>query len=442
MKKLQTLLILALASTGTLIGQEELRESKMEWFRDAKLGIFIHWGIYAVDGLDESWSFFNNYISHEDYLKQLKGFTAKNYDPGYWADLIQASGAQYSVITSKHHDGFALWDTKFGELNAVKSSAAKRDVLTPFVNELRKRNLKVGLYYSLPDWSYPDYTQHTKTVTRYKIADDPKRWQRFLDYYQGQMGELQKKYQPDLWWFDGDWEHNAEEWQAVELRQKLLSANPKAIINSRLRGEGDYETPEQGPPVVRPETPYWELCLTMNDSWGYQGNDKNYKTPQQVINIFVDCISKGGNLLLDIGPKADGTIPAEQEEILRELGKWTSKHREAIYGVERGIPYDHFYGATALSKDRSILYLFVNGDSNGQVELKGLSNKINRIWVVGNGTKLNYEVKSKVFWNAYPGITYIDLPEAVLDSYVTVLAVLLDGPIKLYREHTGAIEVN
>ena len=141
---------------------------KMEWFKDAKLGIFIHWGIYAVEGVSESWSFFNGHISHEDYLKQTKGFTAKNYDPDYWAKLIKESGAKYSVITSKHHDGFALWDTKFGELNAVDSSAAKRDVLTPFVIALKKNNLKVGLYYSLPDWSYADYTHHTRDINRYK----------------------------------------------------------------------------------------------------------------------------------------------------------------------------------------------------------------------------------------------------------------------------------
>ncbi|MBT3242219.1 MAG: alpha-L-fucosidase [Bacteroidetes bacterium] len=416
--------------------------AKMEWFKDAKLGIFIHWGIYAVNGIDESWSFFNNYISHEDYLKQLDGFTAKKYDPEYWAEIIKFSGAQYSVITTRHHDGFALWDSKFGDLNAVKSSAAKRDVLTPFVKALRNNNLKVGLYYSLPDWSYADYTHHTRDINRYKISDEPKRWNKYLNYYQGQMGELMKKYNPDLWWFDGDWEHNAEEWEADKLRAMLLKHNPETILNSRLRGKGDYETPEQGPPVVRPVAPYWELCLTMNDSWGYQHNDKNYKTPQQVIDIFVDCVSKGGNLLLDIGPKADGTIPKEQVNVLKELGVWTNKHKEAIYGTEKGIPYDHYYGATALSKDKTILYVFVNGNANGQIALKGVTNKINRIWVVGEGTKLRHKVISKVYWSKYPGITYIDLPEQVLDKYCTVLAVLLDGPIDLYRERVGAIESN
>lgn len=415
---------------------------KMEWFEDAKLGIFIHWGIYSVNGIDESWSFFNNYISHEDYLEQLDGFTAKNYNPDYWAELMRKAGAKYAVITAKHHDGVALWNSRKGGLNTHEHAAAKKDLLTPFVEALRKEQMKVGLYYSLPDWSYADYDQHTRTVTRYKIGEDQKRWEKFLDYFQGQLGELAKKYNPDLWWFDGDWEHSAEQWQAAKVRSMLLEKNPYAIINSRLRGEGDYETPEQGPPVVRPDAPHWELCLTMNDSWGFQHNDKNYKSPLQVIEILIDCINKGGNLLLDIGPKADGTIPDEQVNILQELGKWTGKHKEAIYGSKAGIPYEHFYGPTALSRDSTILYLFVKGDQGGQLTLKGISNKINRIWVVGNGTKLNHKVMSKVYWNQYPGLIYVDLPEHVLDPYYTVVAVHLDGPVRLFRERSKAVESN
>ena len=444
MKKVVFLIavIYSISISGTAQLNDSLYHEKMEWFKDAKLGIFIHWGIYSVYGIDESWSFYNNYISHDDYLKQLDGFNADRYDPGYWSELIGNSGAKYAVITSKHHDGFALWNTGYGNLNAVKHASAGRDLLTPFVKGLRNQGLKVGLYFSLPDWSYGDYTHHTRSVIRYKPKGEPVRWEKFLDYYLGQLMELSEKYYPDLWWFDGDWEHSGEEWQADKVRSMLLRKNPAAIINSRLRGKGDYETPEQGPPLVRPAARYWELCLTMNDSWGYQPNDINYKTPQQIIDIFTDCISKGGNLLLDIGPKADGTIPEEQVNILKELGAWTDKHKDAIYGMERGIPYEHFYGPTALSQDSTILYLFVKGDSNGQVTLKGISNKINRIWVVGNGSKLNHKVMSKVFWNKYPGLTYIDLPEHVLDKYCTVLAVLLDGPVDLYREDTGAIESN
>ncbi|MEW2920600.1 alpha-L-fucosidase [Muricauda sp. ANG21] len=419
-----------------------VQEQKMQWFKDAKLGIFIHWGLYAVDGIDESWSFYNGYISHEDYLKQTQGFTAKKYDPNQWVDLIKGSGAKYAVITAKHHDGFALWNTKYGNLNAVKSATSKKDVLTPFVEKLRDNELKVGIYYSLPDWSYSDYTHFTRDSIRYKISDEPKRWDTFLKYYHGQLKELSEQYNPDLYWFDGDWEHSAEEWQAQKVREMLLDKNSNTILNSRLKGHGDYATPEQGMPITRPKNKYWELCMTMNDSWGYQKTDQNYKTVDQIIGVFSDVISNGGNLLLDIGPKADGSIPEEQASLMKGLGRWVNKHHEAIYGTESGIPKEHFYGPSTLSKDKQILYLFVKGNPNGEVVLRGLKNNINRIWVVGQGAKLEHQVVGKVYWSQYPGIKYIKVPDHVLDENMTVLALLLDGEADLYREDGAVIESN
>ncbi len=418
------------------------QQKKMQWFKDAKLGIFIHWGLYAVDGIDESWSFFNGYISHQDYLEQAQGFSAKNYNPQQWVDLIKESGAKYAVITAKHHDGFALWDTKYGNLNVVKTAVAQKDVLSPFVKKLRKENLKVGIYYSLPDWSYDDYTHFTRDSIRYTIKKEPLRWIKFLNYYQGQLKELSEKYNPDLYWFDGDWEHSTDEWQAQKVKQMLLDNNPNTILNSRLKGHGDYATPEQGMPITKPQNKYWELCMTLNDSWGYQRTDVNYKTANQVIGIFADVIANGGNLLLDIGPKADGGIPQEQVHLLKSLGRWTQKHSEAIYGTLSGIPKEHFYGPSTLSKDKKVLYLFVKGNPGGDVVLRGIKNKINRIWVVGQGAKLKHQLVGKAYWSSYPGIKYIKVPEYVLDENMTVLAVLLDGEINLYREDGQVIESN
>jgi len=444
MKKIIILALSVAFSIGSVAQEKKSDyEKRMEWFKNAKLGIFIHWGIYSVDGISESWSFFNDYISHEDYLKQKEGFTADKYNPEEWAKLIKESGAKYSVITSKHHDGFALWDTKYGNLNAVENSGAKKDVLTPFVKELRKNDLKVGIYYSLPDWSsdlYPDYLRDTK---RYKISEDPKRWEKFKKYQQGQLKELTKNYKPDLWWFDGDWEHDEKEWDIPKIKSILVDGNPNTIMNSRLRGKGDYDTPEQGLPIMKPASKYWELCMTTNESWGYQPSDTHYKSSQQIIDIFVDCISKGGNLLLDIGPKADGTIPAEQVKILKDLGRWTKKHKQAVYGTEAGIPYEYYYGPTALSKDSTTLYVYVRDiPKDGKVALRGIKNKINRIYVVGNGSLLEHDVYSKVYWSSYPGLTYIDLPKEMIDENYTVLAIMLDGKIDLYDEVHGAIESN
>ena len=429
-----------IAETESQAETPQAKAERMQWFKDAKLGIFVHWGIYAVNGIDESWSFFNGYISYPDYMKQLDGFTAKNYDPTYWADLFQESGARYAVLTSKHHDGVALWDTKQSDLNVVDKTPAARDLVDPFAKAMRKKGLKVGMYYSLLDWSHPDYPNFLRDEKRY--SDDPERWERFVKFNFGQLEELSKRFKPDLYWFDGDWEQSAERWKAKELRDALVKWNPDVILNSRLQGYGDYATPEQGLPVIKPQSKYWELCMTMNDSWGYQHNDHNYKTPNQIIRIFVDCISMGGNLLLDVGPKADGTIPQEQVNILKELGRWTNKHQEAIYGTVAGIPHGHFYGPTALSKDKTMLYLFVDNKPNGPLVIKGLKNKINRIWVVGNGTKLASNVMGKQYWSSVPGLLYIDVPEKVQDEQVTVIAVLLDGPVDLYREEGQAIESN
>lgn len=420
-------------------GQME-QDKRMEWFSNAKLGIFIHWGIYAVRGVSESWSFYNNYLPYEEYMEQAKGFTASKYNPKEWVSLIKESGARYTVITTKHHDGVALWDTKVGPLSTVKNTPAGRDLITPFVEEVRKQNLRLGLYYSLLDWSHQDYPNKTKTETRYK--NDPQRWQRFVNFNMAQLKELNTTYKPDLYWFDGDWEQTAKAWNADGIVKLLRSTNPNVILNSRIQGYGDYATPEQGVPVVRPKDKYWELCMTMNDSWGYQPTDRNFKSPYILLRTFVDCLSNGGNFLMDIGPREDGTIPQEEVEILKEFGRWTKKHAEAVYDTRAGIPAEHFQGYTTLNKAGDILYLYLPYRPNGTVEVKGLVNKVNRVWVVGNGSMLNYKVYNKNYWSKVPGNLYIDVPDSVLDKDITVLAVLLDGPIQLYRGEGQIISQN
>ena len=408
------------------------KAERMQWFKDAKLGIFIHWGIYSVNGISESWSFFNERISHEDYMKQLDGFTAKNYDPAYWVELIKGSGARYAVITTKHHDGVALWETKEDHYSTIEHTPAKADLIKPFVKELRKADLKVGLYYSLLDWSHPDYPNLTRNTKRYE--NDSLRWERFVKFNNSQINEIGIKFKPDLYWFDGDWEQSAEKWHAAEIRKSILDLNKKAIINSRLQGYGDYATPEIGVPVYRPKDKYWELCLTMNDSWGFQFNDTNYKTPNQLIRIFTDCISMGGNLLLDIGPKEDGTIPPEQENILKEFGRWTQKHAEAIYETEGGIPKECFAGPSTISADSTKLYLFVEHKPNGPILIKGLNNYVNSAWIVGNGTSLNKQIHCKPYWSKHAGLLYIDVPEQTLDPQITVIGLLLDSKLNISTE--------
>lgn len=413
------------------------RPNKMDWFGDAKLGIFIHWGIYAVDGTSESWAFHNKQVPYPQYMNQMKGFKAENYKPEEWADLIAESGARYAVITSKHHDGVALWNTKMNNLSTTKKAPAKRDVLSPFVAAIQKRGIKTGIYYSLIDWSHPDYPGFLKDSSRYNAQKDTLRWGRFRQFYQGQIAELSKLYQPDLFWFDGDWEHSAEEWQAAKVRAQILVSKPSTIINGRLQGYGDYATPEQNFPVSRPNLPYWELCMTSNDNWGYRPSDTNFKTPYQVISIFSDCIGMGGNLLLDIGPKADGTIPKEQVHLLKELGRWTRKHAEAIYGTTAGMPAGHFYGPTTLSKDSTTLYLFVNSTAAKNISIKGLDNAIVSAEILGSNQTLAPQIVGKISWSHVPGLVYLEIPESAQDTYVTVVKIKLKGKLKLYRGKGG-----
>jgi alpha-L-fucosidase len=418
---------------------------KMQWFADAKLGIFIHWGIYSVDGVDESWSFYNRKMSHSDYMKQLGGFTASKYDPASWAELIQRSGAKYAVITTKHHDGVALYDTRSPSLasnipprrSIVNGAPAKHDVISPLFDELRKRSIKCGAYYSLIDWSDCNYPAFTKDSTRYAIKDDAARWQRFRNFYQGQITEIATQLNPDLWWFDGDWEHSAEEWEAAKVRAMILAKNPGAMINGRLQGHGDYATPEQNIPVERPKDRWWELCITIGDQWGWQPWDTNYKSTHDLIAIFADVVGHGGNLLLDIGPKEDGTIPPGQVKALEELGQWNAKHGDAIFGTKAGLPNGHFFGPSTMSADSTTLYLFLPLGGCGSAEVKGLNNRILSAEVLGRSMPLKHRVVGKISWSKVPGLVFIDVPQEASDPWMTVLKVKLEGPVRLYRGEGG-----
>lgn len=222
-----------------------------DWFRKAKLGIFIHYGIYAVGDVSESWSFHNGNISYEDYMKQCDGFTASKFDARAWADLFRRAGAQYVVMTSKHHDGVALFDTKYSDLNVLKKTPAKRDIVKEYTEAVREAGMKVGIYFSLIDWSDPRYRtvypegekpeDHLKDVfaTPAGGPEDPEKWQEFLEFNNNQIRELMTNYGTvDLLWFDGDWERSAAQWKAKEFKAYLESLNPNVIVNSRLQGYG------------------------------------------------------------------------------------------------------------------------------------------------------------------------------------------------------------
>ncbi len=426
-----------------------------EWFLKAKLGIFIHYGIYAVKGVSESWSFYHGSISYEDYMKQLEGFTASKFDADYWAELFKKSGARYSVLTSKHHDGVALFDTKANDLSVVKKSPAGKDILAAYIDAVRRAGLKVGVYYSLMDWSHPDYAsvypdgrvpEDLSSVNKFSSPTDGKQdedaWQRFLEFDRAQLAEILGNYgKIDLLWFDGDWERGAQQWGLPELKNYLKSFNEDLIINNRFAGYGDYQTPEQGIPVNRPKGP-WEFCTTINSSWGYQPRDNHYKSLRQIIHMFCDCLAMGGNLLLDIGPKEDGTIDPRQEAVLLGLGEWIRANEEAVYDSIAGISANYYGDGSVLSEDGTVLYLFVHNRPEEAVCVKGLKNRVKRATVLHSGKELRWDVHGGAPWNGIPGILWIYMNREDCGEYTTVIRLELTDKVCLYDGAGAAITNN
>ena len=418
------------------------------WFDSAKLGIFMHWGIYSVLGVTESWSFFGNEIGYDEYMNQLSGFTAEKYNPDEWAELFKKAGARYAVLTSKHHDGVALWDTKTTDLNVVKKTPVKRDLVAPYCEAMRNHGLKVGLYYSHLDWNQPDYASiHPESTgwwaySKYcappeGVPNDYERWERFLQFHKQQLTELLENYgKIDLMWFDGVWERTAEQWKFKQMREYIRKISPDTMVNERIGGYGDYKCPEVSVPILPPEG-RWELCYTMNDSWGYKEQDKNYKSLRQIVRTFTECIGMGGNLLLDIGPKADGTICEEQKNLLLGIGKWIDNVSEAIYETQRGLPFGHFYGASTLSKDKRTLYLFVYDIPVEGICVKGIQNEILDITALNKKLELTWK-RNGAFLNM-PGQLWIDVPGEALDDVCTVIKLELKDELSLYRGKGGGI---
>ena len=429
-----------------------------DWFRKARLGIFIHYGIYAVGDVSESWSFHNGNISYEDYMKQCEGFTASKYDPKKWAALFKKAGADYVVMTSKHHDGVALFDTKYSDLNVLKKTPAGRDLVKEYVEAVREAGMKVGIYYSLIDWSDPRYRSvYPEGAKREDCLNDiygspavfslgslrvNAKWEEFLKFNNNQLGELMTNYGTvDLLWFDGDWERSANQWHMKEFREYLHSLNPDVILNSRMQGYGDYETPEQGIPLYGPEGE-WEFCTTINDSWGYRPSDNDYKTSGQIIRMFCDCITLGGRMLLDVGPKEDGTLDERQEKVLEDLGTWISDHDEAVHGTGKGLNYAQFLGGSTLSADKKTIYLFVYDTPREALCVKGVKTPVKKVTVLHTGEELRFSYTGALPWSGIPGTLWIWAEGMKEHPFATVLKVELEGEITYNLGHGEVVTCN
>lgn len=431
-----------------------------DWFKKAKLGIFIHWGIYAVDEITESWSFSRGMVSYDEYMKQLNGFTAEDFDADKWAKLFKRAGANYAVLTTKHHDGVALFDTKYTDLNVVKKTPAGRDLVKEYCEGLRNNDIKVGLYFTNTDWSDVDHLRvimdkseeeiNSRRSERYDMAsiwgrvchpnseEKPvtpeleKCWAHFMEKYKGEITELLTNYgDVNVMWFDVMPTRKGYSWDTANVKKLINTINPTTIVNERLVGYGDYKTPELFIPL-RPLDEPWELCTTFNDSWGYQGHDKNYKDIRQIVRMLVECISKGGNMLISVGPDRKGNIPPEQEMLLEKLGEWTGKYYEAVYPTGRGLDPAYFMGGSTLSADKKTLYLFPFDVSTGRIMTKGIRNhNLKRVSSMTSGRELNYRMIGGAPWLNMPGCLWIDMQDEDIDDVCSVVKLEFDSEIDL-----------
>lgn len=399
------------------------RADRIAWFNEAKFGMFIHWGPFAVQGADPdaAFDFFDmkaNPALRPRFVPYSEQFNPQRFDAAKWMDTAKAAGMRYIVFTTKHHDGYCLFDSALTDYDSVHH-APGHDFTRDVVQAARDSGLKVGFYYSILDWYHPDF-----------VHDLPKYVDGFLF---GQVRELCANYGPvDCLWFDGEWDHPAATWRADELVGLIRELQPAALINDRLglgeRGVtplSDFYTREQ-PDEMKVAMPFeqqkpypWEACMTIGNSWQYSMHDTQFKSVKELVWILVDTVSRGGNLLLNVGPTPDGEIPAPMVERLHGMGEWLKVNGEAIYGTTRS-PFPAMPVGRCTAKANR-LYLLLDGPPASPIELPGLRNEIRRAYLLASGTDLAFDNAAKTTAS----------PDAVSEETITVVAVDLDGPPKV-----------
>jgi alpha-L-fucosidase len=384
------------------------QQRRMKWWHDAKFGMFIHFGLYAAHGRHE-WAMENEAIPVAEYQKFTAGFNPAPGAARAWARLAKAAGMKYMVLTSKHHEGFCNWDTKLTNYNAV-NYGPRRDVIKEFVEAGRAEGLRVGFYYSLMDWHHPDGA---------RCDTDRAARRRFVDYTHGLIRELMTNYgKIDILWYDVSWPLDADGWESEKMNQMVFGLQPDIIVNNRNRLAGDFSTPEQ---TIKAETGgrAWESCMTLNDSWGYQRADDNWKDPRTVIRNLITCARDGGNYLLNIGPQPDGGIPPESARILTAVGEWVHRNGDTIYGADICQPHTSQYAA--FTRKGRTLYMHVYfWPAGGDIAISGLKQKVLSAKILKTGAALT--VAQDGFRTHITG-----LPQTAPDAPLTTIVLECDG---------------
>jgi len=359
--------------------------NRLDWFREARFGMFIHWGLYALPAGEWNgrtnngeWIQFQESIPGAEYEKLAGQFNPTEFDAKEWVSVARQAGMKYMVITTKHHEGFVMYGSQLTDYDIVDATPYGRDPMKALAEECQRQGIKLCFYYSVQDWHHLDYpTLYTRRDKRHPegfhgFSNPNADFRKYMDYLQGQVRELLTNYGPiGIIWFDwyGDaFQNPAELRRAREVVSMIHELQPNCLINNRFGGVGaDYGTPEQQIPGSGQDTAF-EVCMTMNGHWGYNKHDDNWKDARTVIFNLCDIASKGGNYLLNVGPTAEGRFPEESVRILGEVGRWTSANGEAIYGVAAGpdMRWEADIDMVTRRSDRDYLHVF-KWPKNGKI---------------------------------------------------------------------------
>ncbi len=380
---------------------------RIRWFVEARFGMFIHWGLYAIPARGE-WVMYLERIPRSEYAKLVEKFRPDRFDADEWAEMARLAGMRYMVFTSRHHDGFSLFDSHHSDFTSA--TAVGRDFVAEYAEACRRQGLKVGLYYSLLDWRWPAYWRGPKR--------DPEGWSKLLEYVHGQVEELMSNYgRIDVLWYDGAWPYTAEDWRSKELNEKVRKLQPHILINNRSGLPEDFDTPEQHVPWWKKMEKPWETCMTMNDSWGYHEADRNWKSVRQLIATLVQTVSLGGNLLLNVGPRANGSFPPEAVERLAEIGRWMRENGESIYGAGP-CPFTTSVGSFTAKGSKA--YVHVLRWPGKVITVAGVGNTVSSAYFLATGEEVRFRQEGdRVFLE--------NLPAVAPDPYDTVIVLELDS---------------
>ena len=383
--------------------QAQTRAERMQWWHAARFGMFIHFGVYSTFERHE-WVMENEAIPIGEYTAHAAKFDPAANCPRAWAKLAKAAGQKYMVMTTKHHEGFCNFSSQHTDYCAPKQGPG-RDLVHEYVEAARAEGLRVGFYYSLMDWHHPDGA---------RCATDDAARQRFVEYTHGLIREIMTNYgKIDVLWYDVAWPLDAEGWESEKMNQMVFELQPEIIVNNRNKLEGDFSTPEQKI-VAEKNGRAWESCMTLNDSWGYQRADDNWKSSRTVIRNLISCARDGGNYLLNIGPKPDGSIPEESVRVLTEVGRWMDTNGHSIYASDLcQVQRSNYASFTRIG---NTLYMHVHFWPGEYVAISGLRTKVTGARIVKTGAEVKFtqdEFQTK----------FVGLPEKAPDWPVATLAI-------------------